>query len=147
MKELFQVILIVFKLMLFPFAFVLLLVAAKIKVDLVYNVYIRNVVKAFEANGGLKGYPVLTVVCYVNELLNSESMLQVVRMFASKTITPLEIIQNTPSDNKYRIKLVLICRELVIKLDNHGFVNKLDGLRDVLALTQSISELEIRQEF
>jgi hypothetical protein len=74
-------------------------------------------------------------------------MLQVVRMFASKTITPLEIIQNTPSDNEYRIKLILICRELVVKLDNLGFVNKLDGSRDVLALTQSISELEIRQEF
>ena len=88
MKELFQVILTVVKLMLFPFAFVLLLVLAKIKVDLVYNVYIRNVVKAFEANGGLKGLPVLAVVYYINELLNSESMLQVVRMSASKTITP-----------------------------------------------------------
>ena len=50
MKELFQVIIIVVKLMLFPFAFVLLLVMAKVKVDLVYNVYIRNVVVARNSN-------------------------------------------------------------------------------------------------
>ena len=61
MKEFLAVTLIVFKVVfktvLFPFAFVFLLILSKFKVSLVYNVYVHNVIKAFESNGDMSNYP------------------------------------------------------------------------------------------
>ena len=151
MKEFLAVTLIVFKVVfktvLFPFAFVFLLILSKFKVSLVYNVYVHNVIKAFESNGDMSNYPVLTVIYYFTGLLNNETLLRVIRIFVSRTMTPLEIIQNTPSDNKHRIRIILMCREWVIKLGDLGFVNMIPDSANSVKLVQEISNLEIRQEF
>lgn len=151
MKEFLAVTLIVFKVVfktvLFPFAFVFLLILSKFKVSLVYNVYVHNVIKAFESNGDMSNYPVLTVIYYFTGLLNNETLLRVIRIFVSRTMTPLEIIQNTPSDNKHRIRIILMCREWVIKLGDLGFVNMITDSANSVKLVQEISNLEIRQEF
>lgn len=151
MKEFLAVTLIVFKVVfktvLFPFAFVFLLILSKFKVSLVYNVYVHNVIKAFESNGDMSNYPVLTVIYYFTGLLNNETLLRVIHIFVSRTMTPLEIIHNTPSDNKHRIRIILMCREWVIKLGELGFVNMIPDSANSVKLVQEISNLEIRQEF